>query len=493
MDMIVGSADTGPALASRAILRLAPGLVVGLLGDSITASANGGWQQELLNYCLMSYGDTGPVFHNHGVGGVSIQGIINDTSGMLTDTIADNPDAVMIEAGVNSMAEIIQMDQGGDHGPANWAAHIKAQCVSLIGTLRTALPNVMISWSGVAFTGVEGWPSPTNQNYANAINEGIRQACAQLSCQYINVTSMFLTQDQLFNTNNTSPGTPYNLSVDGLHPSWLGRPMYGTYVRSNIAVASPIYPDVTVDPAWRPDADVTPTVWIEADTLSAGAVNTWGPYTAFGTAPTMVANGWVRDLPCVRFNGTTDVMSAAGLSIAAGAKTVFAVYKLNSSPSTFNTEYSLFTLTNGAVTTEMIPWFVWLDGIGKVSISCDAHSDGSQGNTTSQASIYFADATPSTSRVPLRVSATFNGGTSTDDSQYTYYWGGYPATSTQQSTLLAQPAATCLSALGARVPDGVTPEKYAPLDLAALLVYPAKLTTVQWARVDQYLRNKWGP
>lgn len=57
---------------------------------------------------------------------------------------------------------------------------------------------------------------------------------------------------------------------------------------------------------------------------------------------------------------------------------------------------------------------------------------------------------------------------------------------------IAQPATT-LTALGAKIPDGVTPANYAQVDLVALFGFTAVPTTVQDARLLAYLHRKWGP
>jgi lysophospholipase L1-like esterase len=465
------------------LVRFRPGCVVSIISDSIGApQSNGGWQQEVQNRCAMLYGDSQPTWNNHGIGGATIQ---SATSVQVPLVQADNPppDIILIELGVNNV--------GGQPSRAS----IASAAGLLLSPLRSSFPNAMIGWSTMWTGNSEQWNPDPNEPWVSNINNGIADACATYNAQVIDGHTWYQVDAQINNPSNLSSGIN---TVDGTHPNWRGRPMLGRAWSAQVYFDDPLYIDVDATPTWTPSSDVTPTFFIEADALTPGPVNSWGPFSKFatGTAPTCISGGWTSPLPtgtgqanmpCVRFNGTSDVMTAA-LSVAAGAKTLVAVYRLRQDASSFGTFFSLLTLTNGTVTSEIMPSFALSPN--QTYVNCDMKFSGAdgfffigtQGMHDSSGDLY-----------PIRLISTFAGGSSTDTAQYAYYWGGASVGLSKNSGFYAQNNATALCALGARIENGTTPTSYCPVDIVALGAYPVVLTTVQRARLGAYLRRKWGP
>lgn len=457
---------------------------VSQIGDS-TCVLNGGVQVEVINHLQLLYGDSAPTWINHAIPGSTIANLVTD--GQVSAAIADAPSLVLIGCGVNSIT-------GATY------ASILADAQSVLSPIRAALPNVRIAWFPLWCGHSEAWNPDPNQAAVDAVVNGVKDACAQYSAVLVDVRSTYLIDEMTNNPGQASSGIN---TVDGTHENWRGRPMCGRRIASQFIYELPLYPNIDLDPTWRPDADVTPALWLEADQLSAGPVTTWGPFTTYGGSPSCIASGWssagngaaplpatgLPSMPCVRFNGVSDVMTASGLSTPAGAKTLFVVYRMQSSPAGFGQYVSMLSLTNGVVSSEFIPCFT--GGTDPLQIwCCDQKRSGSDGffETGTQFDINDSGGAITASRF----CSTFAGGSSTDTSQYAMYLGGSPLTVTRGSTWLPLDL-TAKPALGARVSDGVTATNFAQVDVAAILLYNASLTTVQRARVDQYLRRKWGP
>jgi lysophospholipase L1-like esterase len=478
MSALVSSfALSGQACTASNDATLRPDLKIVVLGDSITAGPVPiGWAQELANYCHLVYGDRSPTFVNMGTGGINIANTVDQ--GKAAAAIAQNPDMLFIELGTN------------DEIPGVTRASIKASADYLLSTLRAGLPTIPMVWVGPWAARSENWGPDPLQNRMDAVQGGIQDSAPAFNVQYVEVRS---TQQVDEMTNNTpAPGiTPGINTIDGTHPNWRGRPLYGNAFKNRMLFTDKLFPDLS--PTWQPDADVTPFLWIEADQLSladASLVASWSPFTASGAArPTYRKTGWFNGGPAVQFDGVANVMTAVGLSTPAGAKTIFMVYALANAAVGFGNYFSLLSLPSSpGVTTEWIPSFT--GGTSPpITVNFDAlHSGGDGFFSTGTGDV--ADGSAGT--WPVRLGATWAGGSSTDPANLHIYWGGGSQACVQQNTFLAQ-FATALPALGARVNDGVTATNFTPALLTAVIAYPGVLTTVQFYRVDQYLRRKWGP
>jgi len=469
------------------LVRFRPGIKVSCITDSIgVPQAPGGWQQEVINHCQMMYGANAPTWITHGIAGVNIE--TATSNGQTAAAIADNPDIILIQLGVNDIFNVTHSL------PAPTPSYIAGVAATMITTIRASLPNVPIGWILPLVSGGEQWNPPASAVPPATVSDialGISQACAANGAQVIDLHSLFMANEQILNPSQQAFGI---LTFEGTHPNWRGRPLMGRGIVTNVYFDNTTGVNVDLTPGWTPDTDVTPSVWIEADACAPGPVSSVGNGTAWttfagATSPTCVAGAWFNGKSALRFNGTTDVMTSS-LSTGAGAKTIFAVYKISVSPPGFGTWYSLLNLSNGSgLTTEFAPlanssWSLTL-------MMADQHAGGGDGFLVLGTSdINYS--TDGSFGFPIRYSARWAGGTSTDTSKYTYQWGGAPLGVLSSSGLISQ-TVSALPALGARIADGITPTEYFAGDLAALLVYPASLTTAQWGRVDQYLRRKWGP
>jgi lysophospholipase L1-like esterase len=445
---------------------------ISIIGDSKYAAGPTCAFQEVQNRMAMLYGDSQPTVINHAIPGSTIGNLVPD--GQVAAAIADAPDMVVVGAGVNNITG------------ANRAA-VASDVASVLSPIRAALPNVLLVWVNVMFGHSEQWGPDPNQAAIDAVNGGISDSCPLYACRIIDVHSAQQVGEMTLNT--PAPGVSSGiLSVDGTHGNWRGRPLEGRTVASQMFYARPLFLDVDATPSWNFDSDVTPFFWLEADQLAGGPVSSWGGFTAAGLArPTFNATGWLNGLPCVSFDGVQQYMTSS-LVTAAGAKTLFLVYRLRGVPVGFGNYCSMLTLVNGTVSSEYIP--VYVGGTDPATIwCCDQKSSGADGffetgtNDISDASgVLF----------PVCISSTFAGGSSTDTAQYTMQWGGATLGVARGTTFLAQ-ALTAKCALGARVSDGVTPTNFAQFDLALAIGYPGVLSTVQRARALAKARGKWGP
>jgi lysophospholipase L1-like esterase len=469
-------------VVTASLVRMRPGMKVTFIGDSITASqACGGWQAEFINRYRMLYGDTG-TFANHGIGGEDIPRVHGDQVPL---AISDGADVVIIECGVNNILS----------EPSLTRASIKAEAVSLLTDLFAGLPSVQVGWLNIW----SGWggltiPNP-NQALIDAINGGISDACAQMKVQYIDVYTTQIT-DQ----NSTTPPAN-NVTYDGVHPHWRGRPLMARQAINQIDWNLASGTDVDVTPGYNFDTDVAPSVWIEADQPGlSGLISSLGygshPFTASGVArPSLIPNGWQYGVtfpkPCIRFDGVANWMTS-NLSTASGGKTMLFVYKLASFAVGFNNFYSLLTLTNGVVSSEFMA--TTAGGVLPVAVSqFDVKRSGSDGFfTVGTNDVYHENVPADTLPHNIRYGAIFAGGSSTDTGQYTLMWGGTRMGVVAAGTFVPQDL-TALCALGARASDGVTPTNFFAGDLVLGLVWPAQLTTQQFYRACAKARVKWGP
>jgi lysophospholipase L1-like esterase len=453
---------------------------VAIGGDSITATGVNGWAEELINQSQILYGD-GINWFLYGASGTSLHDWTNVTT--YTDAVlAFNPDVIITELGTNFT-------------PSNKTrASFATDAEALIDYYRAQRPAVRQAMCSTWNHGSELTPDPY-QAATDASNGGLTDACAARGIQYIDVRNRYLQGEALL---NPAPGVARGiLTADGLHPNWRGRPMYGVEARRNVIWASPTYaePDWST---WQPDADVTPSLWLEARQLSqadGSPVSTWGAFTASGASrPTYVATGWLGGPPVVRFNGA-NVMTAAGLSTPAGAKTVFVVSNLASFTFGQPGNYvSLLSLkVSAGVYAQIMPLSSYND-YKTWSFTGDVHSDHSTGYPSlmlRDAYIYNSD---NPDPFPTRISATWDGGDIQAAGSFAFQQGGGLSGQTLVQSLngFMLPSATSVTSLGGRL-DGSTLDHAFTGDVAAILVYPGVLTTVQRARVGEYLRRKYGP
>lgn len=470
------------------LVHIRPGMKISAITDSIGVAQMGAWQQEPTNHGHMIYGDSAPTWITHGVAGITIEGAT--TNGQLSGAIADNPDLFLIELGVNDIFNTIHSN------PPPTRSYIAGVAGTMLATIRASFPTTPIGWMLPLISGGEQWSPPATSTPPYTVGDialGIQDACATYGAQVLDTHSAWLAQEQIWNPTQQTFGF---LSLEGTHPNWHGRPMLGRMVVDRVYWDNPLFsPNVDLNTSWTPDTDVTPTIWIEADMPSVGPVSSIGRGTVFntfsgGTSPTCVAGAWFNGKNVIRFNGVSDVMTAS-LTTNAGAKTLFAVYKVSTAPPVFGTWYSLLTLTNGVINSEFAPFAntSW----GPIMAMFDQHANGSDGfeviNTNG-----VQDSSNENIGYPIRFEARWTGaGSPTDVNQYTYYGAGFSITPINSNAGFVAQATTALCALGAKIEDGVHPSMYSNIDLVALLVYNANLTTSQFYRVDQYLRRKWGP
>lgn len=470
------------------MMRPAP-FVVDFIGDSISVGQMGAFQQEIYNYSHLIYGDSAPTFNTHGIAGVNIE--TATSNGQLSGAIADNPDVYIIELGINDIFNTTHSL------PAPTRSYIASVAGTMLSTIRAADPTKPIAWSTPLVSGGEQWNPPATSVPPYTVADivlGIKDACATYGAQVIESNSHWLAEEQALNPNQQTFGI---LTLEGTHPNWRGRPDLGRFIVDSIVWNRHLYsPDVNVTPSWTPDTDLTPAIWIDATTCTPGPVTSIGTgttFTTFGgaTSPTCVGNCWTNGQSCIRFNGTSDVMTAS-LTLAPGPKALYAVYRVMTGPASFGNWYSLLTVKGtGSTNSEFAPYAnsSW----GPIMAMFDQHASGSDGffiiNTNG-----IQDSTNGNIGYPIRFSAQWaGGGNPTDVTQYKYLSGGYNITPLAKSPGFVGQAATALTALGAKIEDGVTPTMYAQVDLEYLLLYTATPTTVQDARIDQFLRRKLGP
>ena len=470
------------------LVTMRPGRIVSCVTDSIGVAQMGAWQQEVINHGALIYGDSAPTWITHGIAGVNIE--TATTNGQLAAAIADSPDVFLIELGVNDIFNTTHSL------PPPTRSYIAGVAGTMLATIRASFPNTPIGWLTPLISGGEQWNPPASAVPPATVQDivnGITDACATYGAQVIDTHSYWMAQEQILNPTQQPFGF---ISLEGTHPNWRGRPLLGRSVVDRLFWDNPLFsPNVDLTPSWTPDTDVTPTIWIEADQCTPGPVTSVGLGATFATyagatSPTCVAAAWYNGGNVIRFNGVSDVMTSA-LTMAAGAKTLFAVYKVTVGPPTFGTWYSLLTVKGaGSFNSEFAPYAnsSW----GPVMAMFDQHANGSDGfqiiNTNN-----IADSTNGNIGYPIRFAAQYIGSGPADVTKYQYLAGGFNMTPLVSSSGFTAQSSSCLTALGAKIDDGVHPSMYAALDLAALLVYPESLTTVQFSRVDQYLRRKWGP
>jgi lysophospholipase L1-like esterase len=433
----------------------------------------------------MLYGADAPTWVYHSIAGVTLEDVI--VNGQLDATVADASDIVLIELGVNDRFNVV-------HGhPAPTRSYIAGIAGTIISTIKTPNPKCQIGWLLPLVGGGEQWNPPADDATMTGIVQGIQDACVTYNVQAIDLHTLFLAAEQILNPGQQNGGV---LTFEGTHPNWRGRPLMGRGVIDRVMFTNPNRAvDVDKDLTWTPDRDVTPTVYVDADLCTPGPLTTIGvgahPFTKFPgyTGATCVAGGWFDGGNAIRFNGTTDVLTS-NLVTPAGPKTIFALFKVTDVPPNWNTWYSLLTLTNGVVTSEVIPYAT--SSWGPLSVMCDEKASGSDGAFVVYCTVAFSGDVGY--GYPVRFASIFAGGSSTDVTQYDYRIGGWPLDSpASRGVAFTAQALTCLCALGARVEDGVTPTMFAKLDLKVLLAYSGILTAQQFYRIDQWMRRKGGP
>lgn len=468
--------SVNPWFSKKGVIR--PSTKIVIAGDSISVTGPSGWAEELINESKLLYGASTPTWVIRGTPGASMASYLS--GGYAATVAADAPNLIIVEMGEN--------------GVISNRAGAKADALALIDYWLGAIPGVKIIWAMAVWSGgTELWGPSPNQTRIDNVTGGIQDACLDRNLPFIGVRSRFL--QAMIDLNSPAQGVASGITTsDALHPNWRGRPMVGVEIRRNIMFADIVYPAPDYA-TWQPNADVTPILWIEADQLSLLSDNdllaTWGAWTAAGTArPTYKATGWFNGAPCVRFNGTTNVMNGASYVAPTGATTIFAVYKLNA----FSGFGAFQVLTCLKATSGIYTQFAatYNFGANYTEFDCNAKSSFSDGFFTigSSAIVEGGGVQP-----PYRVGATFAGGSSTDVANYAMYWGGGDALTplVKRNSSALTPSATAINALGARVDNGSTASEFFGGDLAALLVYPGVLSAVQFARVDEYLRRKYGP
>jgi hypothetical protein len=467
------------APATRNIFAVTPGANIVVAGDSLTVTSAGhGWAVELLNYSQMLYGDS-VTWTMYGAAGTSIAGWL--TGGQAAAVVALNPTMIIIELGVN-------------FSPSTRAL-VAADATALIAYFRAHIPNVQLAWAGLWSPGSEQWGPTVDNSYADRVVGGVLDACVAAGIPYIDEHFRFLTAEA--DLNSPPPGVSSGIvTYDGLHPNWRGQPMMGVYGRPSVTWLNPIYPEPDWS-TWTPDTDVTPLLWIEADQLTAlndgDPVSTWSSWTAAGAKrPTYQRHGWFDGGAAVYFNGT-NVMTAPGLSIPTGPKTIFAM----AAPTVFSTPefnwQTLCVLKNAAgIYTNIISDVSYnLSGDHQWTFNADLHVDLSTG--TPMMVLLNPWDTQTVGPPPSRISATYNGGNSDLTASYKVYSNGWDSTIQHVGFGNMLFASTALTTLGGGMNDGVNLDHPLVGPVKALLVYPGILTTAQRARVGEYLRRKGGP
>jgi lysophospholipase L1-like esterase len=463
-----------------------PGDRIAIAGDSISVSGNpDGWAEEVINEAQMLYGD-GVTWFNHGAPGQNLFSYMS--GGYHIPIVADAPTAIIMELGTNYPYDGITQEAS------------TTQALALIDYWRANIPGVRILVVGMWNWGSE-LTADMNPSYLLDTCAALAAAAAARGLPYVDVHQRYIRAQAQY---NPPPGVHDGITtLDGLHPNWRGRQFYGVEVRRNIKFINPTYamPDFAT---WQPDADVTPALWLEADQLAladGAAVSTFGPWSAAGARrPAYQATGWDGDKPAVYFDGT-NVMTAAGLSIPSGAKTIFAMYKSDAFPSAFLDWQNLASFKIGpnlfSRITAADQWFT------TKSFSFDGDVVGGPQNTGTErddpsiptptvvlTNSFYNEATT----FPVRVASSWNGGAIDSTASYSAYMGGgRPGVLQGQPWGRFIPSPTTITSLGARLDDGSTIDKAFAGKLAALIVHPGVLTTVQRARVLTYLGRKWGP
>lgn len=474
-------------------LNIHPGMKVGFLGDSITGSL---WYYELLSYWNALYGDAAPTWVAHSTGGINVHSTIVDpqvANGGISNMAAminDAPDAILIELATNDF----------DHATVIRGVSFPGDVTSLITQLRAGIPGVKLAWIGVFAPHNERWDDglAPDCDLLAAVTASLTTVLANMNVPYIDVHKAQQADEKRY---TASPGVQdSNLTYEGTHPNWRGRPLYGKAVREQINWTGVVHPDVD---NYNPTTDViAPVLWLRADSISSGLgspVSSWRneapggghDFAASGAArPTLVSHDddhrVLNGGRAVRFDGAQNAMTSNLLF--SGAKTVFMTYRLASLPLTFGAYFTLLVLTDGSLFAEMIPAET---GVAEPRLICmhDIKLNLGDGNFNigSNSIAILAEQTETT-----RLSTSFRGGSSTDLTNYTVNWGALPMTLYQQAGAYGHSIGDKCS-LGARVDGAGTLTHAMPGDVSEILVFPGVLSTGQYGRVDQYLQKKWGP
>jgi lysophospholipase L1-like esterase len=453
-------------------------------GDSITATwKNVGWCQEVRNLGIALYGASAPTWINRGYGGIGIDTYVSN--GHAATVIADAPDLIIIELGVNN--------------GVSPRATIKAMMLNLFAAFRAGLPNVRMIVVGIQRGTTEQWgPDPT-QAVVTAINGGLEDACIQDGAvPFIDVRTRQLELSAIYNA--PAPGAASGVFTnDGLHPNIYGRSPYGITARKSIEYRGILTP--APDPeVWDFDTDATPFVWIESDRVTGvadgGAISSLGvgvnaatPWIASGSArPTYLAADY-DGKPSIVANGTTNIMTAPGLVVPAGAKTLFAVYKtavLASVATEFQALVNMKVSGGSLAVTQFSPTYNFT--FDYTGFDADLLPPGGVETWVSTASSMYESANWQITAV------SWAGGSPQDAAKYVFYYNsGGPMTITQRSSLALHPGPNAITALLGRYNDGVTPSSLWGGRFRALLAYPGVLTAQQFSRVHERLRGKYGP
>jgi hypothetical protein len=475
-------------------LDLRPNDVVDVLGDSITAGNY--WYADLAEYSITRFGTSAPTWIPRAAGGIGIRYAIDN---LLPLVILDAPTVVLIELGTN------------EFGHTNVNSTIQAYATELILALQAGIPGVRVAWIGVWAPHTELWDNGLSPDFLelSQVVTALRAACVACGIPYISVHGTQQADEQLYNT--PSPGTtpvrqddgtylPHGSNTyDGTHPTaWRGTLLMARAVRAQIGFTNTTYPELAAD--WLPNADVTPLKWVRSPSIAGTdgtVVSTWTDqgskaqdFTASGSKRATLVDYSLIDArlfkgrKVVRFDGVDDAMTCATADID-GAKTVFAVYKLRSLKTGFADWASLLTL-KGAHFSELAPDY----NPGRLIFMNDMNTtDGLFIITTSDLS-YPLLAAEFMVRGQMRFAATFNGGSSTDLSSYS--WAASSRTLTMDRNLgVFSRTATDLCSIGGRVDSGGAVTHAAAVDVAEILVFPGVLTALQIARVSQYLSREW--
>lgn len=461
-------------------LEIRPTDKVVVSGDSITAR---NWYALLQNQSRMLYGDS-VVWVNRGASGQSMASYIQ--GGYAAASVADNPTVVIVALGTNYAPPTI--------------AEVRSHALDVIDYFQSRIPAIRMAWVGVSTLGSEVWNPDPYQAQITVIDAGLRQACAARGVQYIDVRPTWLAAQARYNL--PSPGVSSGvLTVEGLHPNFLGNAILGLYVRTQIAWGGITYP--APDPAtYTASTDATPFLDVQAknitgvadgDPISTLSPNSWAASTT--ARPTYRATGWANGAACIEWDGTSDVMTAPGLSVPSGAKTFFQVAKGNAFTS-FGVWQTLANLkVSTGVYSEVAP--TWNYVFDTWFIGGDIRSDGSTGYPVVHPNYpLLSDTAPF--GVPM--GATYSGGRADATGSYTYSWGGsmvYGASdpAAPAYTGFAGPvtATTGVTSLGARMNNGTTGDHYFAGKSAAVLGYPGVLAASPFARIMEMLRRDYGP
>lgn len=472
---------TWESLASDQLV-IQPNDAIVIAGDSISSGGYHTWQANLSTYLLSRYGSAAcPVTTTVAQSGANIA---NFQALKLSTVIAANPTVVIVELGANELS-------------ADSAAGTQASAEALVDALRASLPNVRIAWLNVFMGLSEVWNPDPNAHKVSSVNNGLSAMCRSRSVKFIDVHGPAMLREAAVNT--PSPGVASGiLTVDGLHPNLFGNPLMDASLRTQLYLSGSVNPVVTS--SFTPSTAGTVALWLRADTIAGSdgdLLSTWSDesgnakdFTASGTARPMlkkVSTGLGYPIPAVRFDGTTSAMRSA-LSIS-GAKTVFVVYKQTGQPAAGDF-FSALTLTDGALDSEFIPTFNGGTSPNLMFMN-DMKRSGSDGFYNVGSTDVLDDALHRNADL-MRFSGVFNGGSSTDPGSYGLSVIGSPLSLVQQSGFISR-TATDPCSLGARLTSADVGSKFTPMDVSEVLVYSGALSAFNIARVDQYLRAKWGP